>query len=156
MYRALGDGRADCLLGPLEADLEDAGRATDQRERGGVVAGRERADLRDACRARIVEQHARERGADAAVLVLVCDGERDLGRVAPGADELRNRGGVRISGDVRDECVMAAVDAGELGGVSSEEREELRRLRRENRVLREERDILRKATAFFARESEIR
>jgi transposase len=51
---------------------------------------------------------------------------------------------------------QAAVDAGEFGGVSSEEREELRRLRRENRVLREERDIFRKATASFAREGETR
>lgn len=32
--------------------------------------------------------------------------------------------------------------------------EELRRLRRENAILREERDILKKAAAFFAKESQ--
>jgi transposase len=37
--------------------------------------------------------------------------------------------------------------------VSDDERAELYRLRKENRVLREEREILKKATAFFARES---
>ena len=38
-------------------------------------------------------------------------------------------------------------------GLSSDEREELRRLRRELKVVTEERDILKKAAAFFAKES---
>jgi transposase len=38
-------------------------------------------------------------------------------------------------------------------GLTSDEREELRRLRRENACLRQERDILKHATAFFARET---
>lgn len=36
---------------------------------------------------------------------------------------------------------------------SESEAEELRRLRRENEILRQERDFLKKATAFFAKES---
>ena len=38
-------------------------------------------------------------------------------------------------------------------GLRTEEHEEIRRLRRENRRLREEREILAKATAWFARET---
>jgi len=45
------------------------------------------------------------------------------------------------------------VDAGTREGLSTQEKEELVRLRRENRQLRMERDILKKATAFFAREN---
>jgi len=37
-------------------------------------------------------------------------------------------------------------------GLTSAEREELAALRKENRILREERDILKKATAFFAKQ----
>jgi len=38
--------------------------------------------------------------------------------------------------------------------LTDDERSELRRLRKENRELRVERDILKKATAFFAKQSE--
>ena len=49
---------------------------------------------------------------------------------------------------------QAARDAGNGdGGLSTAEREELTRLRRENRQLKEEREILSKAAAWFANES---
>jgi transposase len=51
---------------------------------------------------------------------------------------------------------QAAVEAGRgaAGALKRNEREELMQLRRENQRLRQEREILKKATAFFAKESE--
>jgi transposase len=49
---------------------------------------------------------------------------------------------------------QAALDQGlRSDGLTTGERDELNRLRRENRVLREEREILAKAAAWFAQET---
>ncbi len=44
------------------------------------------------------------------------------------------------------------IDEGEREGLSTDEREELGRLRRENRTLKQEREFLKKAAVLFARE----
>jgi transposase len=54
---------------------------------------------------------------------------------------------------VRDWVRQAEVDTGQRDGLTSSEREEFAALRRENRRLREDVDILKRATAFFVRET---
>ena len=47
---------------------------------------------------------------------------------------------------------QADVDAGRRDGMTSEEREQLKKLKAENKRLREDNEILRKASVFFAGE----
>ena len=58
------------------------------------------------------------------------------------------------AGAIRNWVKQADLDEGRRSdGVTSDEREELARLRRENKRLRMEQEILKKAAAWFARES---
>jgi transposase len=81
----------------------------------------------------------------AEVVELCRKGERSIAQVA------RDLGLTETS--VRRWVEQAEVDAGRRPGLTSSEHEELVQLRKEVRVLREERDILKRATAFFARET---
>lgn len=78
----------------------------------------------------------------AEVVELCRKGERSVAEVARELDLTETA--------VRRWVHQAEIDAGQRPGLTSSEHEELVRLRKENRVLREERDILKRATAFFA------
>jgi transposase-like protein len=54
---------------------------------------------------------------------------------------------------LRNWMAAAQVESGERPGLTKNEREELVRLRRENRVLKMERDLLCRAAAFFTQEN---
>lgn len=78
-------------------------------------------------------------------LQLVREGERPIAQIAHDL-------GIAES-CLRRWIKRAELDSGQRDdGLTTNEREELRRLRRENARLKQEKEILRKAAAFFARE----
>jgi transposase len=72
-------------------------------------------------------------------------GDRSIGQVAKDFELTETA--------VRAWVKQAEVDAGERAGLTTEERQELTQLRRDNRRLREDNETLKRATAFFARET---
>jgi transposase len=82
-----------------------------------------------------------------AEIVELCQrGDRSVGQVAKDLDLAETA--------VREWVKQAELDTGaRTDGLTSDERDEPAQLRRENRRLREDVDILRRATAFFAKET---
>ncbi|MFJ9953415.1 hypothetical protein [Kitasatospora sp. NPDC091207] len=72
-------------------------------------------------------------------------GDRSVGLVAKDFDLTETA--------VRDSVRQRGADSGEPDGLTGGEREEPARLRREDRRLREDVEVLERATAFFAKET---
>jgi transposase len=72
-------------------------------------------------------------------------GDRTIGQVARDFDLTETA--------VREWVKQADIDGGRRDGLTSDEREELSRLRRENRRLQADVDLLKRAMAFFAEET---
>ncbi len=89
--------------------------------------------------------YTREQKADAVRMV------REVGNLSQVARDLE-----LTQSSLRNWVKQADIDEGKgpEGALTTEERAELRRLRRENRRLQSERDFLKKATAFFAKEED--
>jgi transposase len=72
-------------------------------------------------------------------------GDRTIGQVARDFDLTESA--------VRNWVQQADIDDGHRAGLTTDERKELAELRKENRQLREDVGILKRATAFFAKET---
>jgi transposase len=81
----------------------------------------------------------------AEIVELCRRGDRSIGQVARDFDLTET--------NVRTWVKQAEIDQGERPGLTTEEKEELTRLRRENRSLKEDVEILKRATVFFAKET---
>jgi transposase-like protein len=82
---------------------------------------------------------------------LVTEHKVESGSVTKSCEAVGRRLGISKE-TLRGWCRQAQVDAGERDGVTSEELAEIKRLKAENRRLREDVEILRAATTFFAGE----
>jgi transposase len=82
---------------------------------------------------------------------LVAEHKAESGSVTRSCEAVGRRLGISKE-TLRGWYRQAQVDAGERDGVSSEELAEIKRLKAENRRLREDVEILRAATTFFAGE----
>jgi len=81
-----------------------------------------------------------------AEIVGLCQrGDRTIGQVSRDFDLTETA--------VRAWVQQAEIDGGARDGLTTEERQELTRLRRENRSLKEDVEVLKRATAFFAKET---
>lgn len=87
-------------------------------------------------------KYSKEFKAEAVKLVL----EQGLTRAQASRD-------LGVAESVLGRWVQLAERDAQPGGLTAEEREELKRLRKEVRILRTEREILKKAAAFFAKET---
>ncbi|NGO71335.1 transposase [Streptomyces boncukensis] len=81
----------------------------------------------------------------AGIVELCQRGDRSIGQIAKDFDLTETA--------VRPWFHQAETDAGQRPGLTSDEKEELTRLRRENQRLREDVEVLKRATAFFATET---
>jgi transposase len=81
----------------------------------------------------------------AEVVALCQKGDRSMAEVARDLDLTET--------SVRRWVAQAEVDAGRRPGQTSAEQAEIAQLRKENRALREERDVLKRAVSFFARDA---
>ncbi len=81
----------------------------------------------------------------AEIVGLCLRGDRAIGQVSPDFDLTETA--------VRAWVHQAEIDGGVREGLTTEERQELSALRRENRRLKEDVEILKRATAFFAKET---